>query len=258
VKLATRLTEAPVGDGSVPRFELAEWRGLGILAGVTGRGTGPEPFDLGLATDQPIGRVLDRWRAFGAAAGFGAMIVARQVHGTRVLWHDRAGGLTIFEGADGHATRSPDLLLTVSLADCIPVYLVDPVRPAIALLHSGWKGTAGRILDAGLQLLTEEAGSTVGDVLVHCGVGICESCYEVGSEVARACGRPVDGPKGLLDLRSAIAEQALAAGVAEVSISTLCPAHDHDRFFSHRASAGRDGRMVAYLGIPGRGSGAER
>jgi copper oxidase (laccase) domain-containing protein len=53
-----------------------------------------------------------------------------------------------------------------------------------------------------------------------------------------------------LDLRAVLAQQARDLGIEEVSISPWCSAEGRDRFFSHRASGGRDGRMVAYLGRP--------
>jgi copper oxidase (laccase) domain-containing protein len=82
---------------------------------------------------------------------------------------------------------------------------------------------------------------------MHCGVGICGECYEVGSEVADRFGKP-DATH--LDLRDILAQQARALGIRDVSISPWCTAQERDRFFSHRASRGSDGRMVAYLGRP--------
>ena len=84
---------------------------------------------------------------------------------------------------------------------------------------------------------------------MHCGVAICGTCYEVGSEVFEALelSPPADG-RGLLDLRAVLERQGRALGVSRVSTSDRCSAHDAADFFSHRASGGADGRMVAYLG----------
>ena len=185
------MIETPV-EGPIPRFELAGWREeLGVIAGITGRGEGGRPIDLGLGGSSPAGEVLDRWGALRRTVpGVRGIVVSRQVHGTQVLWHEDAHGLVIHEGFDGHATCSPGLLLAVTVADCIPVYLVDPVNRAVALLHAGWRGVAGGILAAGLEELGRR-GSRVENVLVHCGVGICGSCYEVGREVFAGCGLPV-------------------------------------------------------------------
>src|SRR5262245_52768271 len=158
--------------GDVPRFEIPGWQEkYGVVAGITGRGEGGgRGFDLGLWTEAPVGEVMTRWRAFRRAEpGFRATILGNQVHKTDVAWHRGGEGWVQIEGVDGHGTSTPGLLLTVTVADCIPVYLVDPVAKAIALLHSGWKGTAGRILERGVQLLVQQSGSDVNNIAVHCG-----------------------------------------------------------------------------------------
>lgn len=240
------LSEVPVGDAAVPRLELTEWADrYGLVAGITTR-----PLSLGLWSDEPVGQVIGRWRAFRAAFGarFPAIVLSHQVHGTEVQWHESLpDGWLILDGADGHATGNPGLLLTITVADCIPVYLADRQQGAIALLHAGWRGTAGGILSRGVDLLRRRGSAKTGDIVMHCGVGICGDCYEVGSEVADRFGL-VDSSH--LDLRDILAQQARGLGVRDVSISPSCSAEGRDRFFSHRASGGRDGRMVAYLGRP--------
>ena len=236
--------------GPVPRFEL-DWRQtLGIVAGITGRGNGV-PFDLGLAgVKAPVGEVLGRWRQLRESLPeFSGLVLSRQVHGTEILWHGPATGLVIREGVDGHGTETPGLLVAVTVADCVPVYVVDPVRRAVLLLHAGWRGVAGGILGKGIELLRRQ-GSSVENLLVHCGVAICGLCYEVTSEVFSACGfRPPPGGRGPLDLRAVLSGQASHSGVERVSTSQFCAKHDDSLFFSHRGSGGADGRMVAYLGL---------
>jgi YfiH family protein len=251
---AAAVLSEQVRPGDVPRFELEEWaERFGVIAGITARGDGPgRGFDLGLWTDAPAGEVMSRWRSFRAAIpGFSGVVLGTQVHKTDVVWHDRLTGWVQLEGVDGHATATPGLLLTVTVADCIPVYLVAPEKQAIALLHAGWRGTAGGILARGLEVLKLRAGIAPGDLVMHCGVGICGSCYEVGPEVLEALAlRGDDRGPWHVDLRERLAEQAEAAGIAEVSMSSWCSAHHRPLFYSHRASHGADGRMVAYLGMP--------
>ncbi|HET7604411.1 MAG TPA: polyphenol oxidase family protein [Gemmatimonadales bacterium] len=240
--------------GEVPRFELDEWaERFGVTAGITARGDGPgRGFDLGLWTDAPAGEVMGRWRAFRSAIpGFTGVVLGTQVHRTEVVWHDRLTGWVQLEGVDGHATATPGLLLTVTVADCIPVYLVAPEKRAIALLHAGWRGTAGGILKQGVEVLRAQANVQPSDLVMHCGVGICGSCYEVGPEVLEALGlRGDDRGPWHVDLRERLAEQAEEAGIAEVTVSSWCSGHHRPLFYSHRASHGTDGRMVAYLGMP--------
>lgn len=251
------LRETPIADAAVPRMELAEWATrFGVVGGITTRGRGAGGgggFSLGLWSEENVGQVMSRWRAVGATfrSRFPGLVLAHQVHGTALAWHRAAAdGWVILDGLDGHATGIRGLLLTVTVADCIPVYLAVPQKQVVALLHAGWRGVAGGVLERGVELLRREAFTRGADIVMHCGVGICGSCYEVGSEVlSEFSGRAEPGP-GHLDLRSVLVQQAQALGLSDVSVSPWCSAHDRDRFFSHRASGGRDGRMVAYLGMP--------
>ena len=215
-----------MADASVPRLELREWaERFGLVAGVTARGHG---FSLGLWSAESVGQVMTRWRAFRAAlqGSFPAAVLSHQVHGTEVRWHDTpADGWLLLEGIDGHATARPGLLLTVTVADCIPIYLAAPQKGAVALLHAGWRGIAAGILERGVGVLRRQAFVKSAEIVMHCGVGICGSCYEVGSEVAGALtGAATPGPVRV-DLRGLLVGQARALGIEAVSVSPWCTAH---------------------------------
>jgi YfiH family protein len=193
---------------------------------------------------------MNRWLAFRRAMPeFPAVVLGNQVHGVELKQLDEGVGWIQVQGIDGWITTKPGLLLTVTIADCIPVYLVAPGR-GVALLHAGWRGTAGAIVKRGIEGLTQATKTPVDHFVMHCGVGICGSCYEVGSEVLEGCGLPVYG-KGPwhLDLRDQLVSQGRQAGVRRITVSSWCSAHDRPTFFSHRASRGEDGRMVAYIGM---------
>ena len=277
--------EQPAPDPAVPRMELREWADrFGIVAGITTRGgragAGDPGFSLGLWSEEHVGQVMSRWRAVRAAVRqqFPGVILAHQVHGTAVQWYEHGtDGWLIVDGIDGHVTGARGTLLTVTVADCVPVYLAVPGKQVVALLHAGWRGTAGQILERGVEVLKRAALVRSTEIVMHCGVGICGACYEVGSEVIErlaparvprvneadaGVGTPgrrpavhrADGPSSHVDLREILARQASELGVAEVSVSPWCSAHDRDHFFSHRASGGRDGRMIAYVGLPATGA----
>ncbi len=239
------------GEASVPRFELAEWRSTyGVVAGITGRAGA---FDLGLTSPDPMRIVMDRWTTFLEChnSGFSGVVVSFQPHGSAVGVHrSRWQGVTVASGLDGHATDVPGVLIGVTVADCIPVYLLHPGTGAVAVLHAGWRGIVAGILEHGIETLCDLASATVDELLMHCGVGICGACYEVGPEVYQevtGCGASASGP---LDLRTILSDRALARGLTQVTTSAWCSAHDEDRFYSHRASGGVAGRMLAYIGHP--------
>jgi YfiH family protein len=133
--------------------------------------------------------------------------------------------------------------LGVTIADCVPVFLAHP-SGTVGLLHAGWRGTAGKILSAGLAMMRAD-GLALRDVRVHMGPAICGRCYEVGPDVYKQItGRESSGPK-TVDLREMLALEARAAGVMHVSISARCTRCDNDVHFSHRAGDG--GRQVAAI-----------
>jgi YfiH family protein len=243
--------------GAVPLYRHPGWaeRFPWLLQGTTARGEVSPPFDLRLSGTLPVHEVLGRWRLLREALGFPAAVHAYQVHGARVLYHEAAAAaaLLLADDADGHATRAPGVLLTVSVADCIPISLVDPERRAVALLHGGWRGVAAGIVERGIALLAERAGSRAESLYLHFGPAICGRCYEVGAEVHEALGLARPSAPTPIDLRALAAERALACGVpaAQVSLSAFCTRCPGSPFFSHRAGCGE--RQVGVLGLTGGG-----
>ncbi|HYJ78519.1 MAG TPA: polyphenol oxidase family protein [Longimicrobiaceae bacterium] len=224
-----------------------------LVQGTTGRGTGAEPFDLGLAGAQPVGEVLPRWRKLRAATDAQVVAHSRQVHGAAVCVHrgESAPGILLMDGFDGHVTARPGLVATVGVADCIPVSVVDPEHRAVALLHAGWRGVAAGIVERGMELLAREWASRPAQLWVHCGPAICGECYEVGPEVHAAIHPrreppPIPAP---IDLRAAVAERVAELGIpaAQVSLSRHCTRCGPPDFFSHRG--GSPARQMGVLGI---------
>lgn len=242
-----RTVREPLGpDPAVPLYSVPEWRERfpWLVHGTTGRG-GDHSFDLGLFGETPVGTALGRWRALRDRLAVPRAVHSRQVHGPVVMEHgDPTPGLYVTEGRDGHVTGTPGILLTVSLADCVPISLVDPRRRRVALLHGGWRGTAAEIVGRGLDLL----GSDPSDLHAHLGPAICGRCYEVGPEVHQALGLPVPAHPSPVDVRAVQATELVEAGVAAERITvsghcTLCG----DGFFSHRG--GSTARQLGVLAI---------
>jgi polyphenol oxidase len=255
---AATLRELSV-SGDIPRYEIPGWRErYGVVAGITARGSElGRGFDLGLWSNQPVGEVMSRWLAFRREmAEFDTVALGNQIHGVELMTVQRGPGWIHLQGIDGWIATTPNILLTVTIADCIPVYLVAP-GTGVALLHAGWRGAAGGILPRGIERLSSTVGCSPTEVVMHCGIGICGACYEVGSEVLHGCGLPAEGSGPWhLDLRDYLVSQAVALGLTRITASPWCSAHDRPAFYSHRASSGTDGRMAGYIGMAEkRGSG---
>lgn len=244
-QVGTVVRESPGTWGRISGVQVAEWAGsYGVLAGITDRTT-----DFRLAA-RGVPVSFDGLLV-GVGNAFRSIVVSRQVHGAEVHVHEvPEPGVHRLEGVDGHVTGHPGVLLAVTVADCVPVYLAHPESGGLALLHAGWRGIAAGLLEAGLRAMVQVAGCTSRDLVMHCGPAICGDCYEVGPEVVEALGGGRPSGRATVDLRATLVERAAQAGVARATISGWCTAHDRERFHSHRASAGGDGRQVAILGHP--------
>ncbi len=166
------------------------------------------------------------------------------------------------EPIDGLVTNIPGACLAVYGADCPPVYIVDPVKHAIALVHAGWKGTLGKIPKVAVEMMISEFGCNPSDMYAAIGPSICESCYEMGDEVydvfAEQWSRadtdailkrhPVQGgsssisdeyPDGKyhLDLWKANRMTLERCGIASdrIAVTNICTCCNSDEFYSYRA-----------------------
>jgi YfiH family protein len=229
----------PPGDvESVPQFSA-----FGVRAFTTTRAVG----SFGTGSTEPVKEVMGRWdalRATLAADGGRRLATAAQVHGDRVVEH--APG---WEGwlrgpqADGHIAPERGTAVAVTIADCVPVFIAHP-SGVVAALHSGWRGTAARIVERAIAQLGAR-GLKPPELQIHLGPAVCGRCYEVSPEVIQTLtGKLVERPQPV-DLRGLIADHARAAGVRQISTSASCTRHNNDRFFSHRA--GDPGRQVAVI-----------
>lgn len=223
--------------------KVEEFAPFGIRAFTTTRASG----SFGLASEEPAAQVMKRWRQLREELmpGGARLVSATQVHGARVIAH-KAGweGWLRVDEADGHVSTDRGLALVVTVADCVPVFIAHP-SGAASILHSGWRGTAARIIEHGIDALAQR-GFTISELRVHLGPAICGTCYEVGGDVYRqVTGRDSSGARVCIDLRSVIADHARAAGVRHITISPFCTRCDNDRFYSHRA--GDAGRQIGVI-----------
>jgi YfiH family protein len=186
---------------------------------------------------------------------------------------------------DGLITNTPELLVGVQTADCLPVILVDKRHKAVGVFHAGWRGTIKRIVEKGAGAMRLWFGTMPRDLQATIGPGIHACCYEIGAEVreqfesqfeyaasifreiqesdpvrekypllfltARAPGHSVLPKKIFLDLVEANRRQLLGIGVSakNITASLLCTSCNPKLLFSYRAEKGVTGRMMAVVGV---------
>ncbi|HSC20582.1 MAG TPA: peptidoglycan editing factor PgeF [Solirubrobacterales bacterium] len=205
-------------------------------------GVSEPPFDqlnLGILTDDDPEAVTENRHRLAAALGLEPeqVVIALQVHGTRLVEHPYEGSIP---EADGHVVTEPGPAPMVLAADCLPVALYGP--GGLAMVHAGWRGLAGGIV--GLAAEAVEATSAA----IGPGIGPC--CYEVGEEVLDAFA-DLDGiaTGRMLDLPEVARRRLAEAGVERVESAGLCTSCERELFFSHRRDHGRTGRQagIAWL-----------
>uniref|UniRef100_Q3ANW9 Purine nucleoside phosphorylase n=1 Tax=Chlorobium chlorochromatii (strain CaD3) TaxID=340177 RepID=Q3ANW9_CHLCH len=210
-------------------------------------------------TDNPT-CVLENRERLCAALGieYQNLVTADQVHGTNIYVAYEAGH---YSGYDAFITNQPNRYLCIFTADCYPVLLYDPHHKAVAAIHAGWKGSAGKIVLKTLHAMQTHFGTVPGNCLAYIGAGISGSAYEVGMDVAHhfandvlCSGCAIEGTnehKALLDLRKENYRQLLEAGIPSMHIeqSPYCTFRESDLFFSYRRDNGVTGRMVALIGL---------
>lgn len=221
-----------------------DFAAFGTLAFTTNRVFG----SVSTGTNEPVREVISRWDAIRSALavdyGVQRLATAAQVHGNRIIVHEPTWhGWLRGNAADGHIAFVGQVGMAITVADCVPVFIAHPAGPA-AILHSGWRGTAARIVEVAIDRM-EEQGLAPRSLHMHLGPAICGKCYEVSAEVAtQLLGEPVSAPR-TVDLRALITDHAHARGVEYITTTPSCTKCDNDRFFSHRA--GDAGRQVAVI-----------
>jgi YfiH family protein len=213
-----------------------------------------ESLNLGALTDDDPLKVVENRRlaceAVGADSATATM--AWQHHGAEVRQAEPRGVVTPgtqFDRCDGLWSDRPGQAMMLVTADCLPIALgrANGSKPALSVLHVGWRGLLAGIVAQGANALGG------GQLTAAIGPGIGPCCYEVGEEVREPFRAAYGGEvvtDGRLDRWSA-AEQALrAAGCDEVERTDLCTYCHPELFFSHRRDRGRTGRqgVVGYIG----------
>lgn len=200
----------------------------GIVHGFTLRVPGiPMSLDKLEALARLDGVHRDIRQAYGAGAF--PFITAQQVHGRSIGVIDQPTTTArCFEGCDGLITDQRGVCLGIYVADCCAVYLVDPVRGALGLVHSGRKGTELGVVVTAIRAMEQRFGSRSSDIVVQLSPCIRPPHYEsdFASEIARQCGE---------------------LGVTAVNDCGICTGCDLSRYYSYRMEKGRTGRMLAFL-----------
>jgi len=220
---------APAAESAVEFFPSLSELSL-VRHGFIGRVSG-----IDVATDraEALRRLDATHRTLRANLGLAAysFATAEQVHGSEVAVIDQPlSGERCFDGADGLITNQVGVSLGIYVADCCAIFLVDPVRRCLGLVHSGRKGTEHAIVERAIGTMREQFGSASRDLVVQLSPCIRPPHYEV-------------------DFAAEIVRQVRGSGVEKVYDTGRCTACNLSRYYSYRAEKARTGRMLALLAL---------
>ena len=205
----------------------------------------------------------ENWSRVAHALGHGRaedVALLSQVHGDEVVCVDAPQGphRTVAE-ADGAFTTVPGVILTVRVADCVPVLFGAPWGVGVA--HAGWRGAASGVAQKVALMLATAGGDSIAAIRAAVGPHISSEVYEVGEEVVEALRKirvPDDvflrkrpGARPTVDLGSAVEWQLREIGVKSVERVKHCTVLDR-RFFSHRRDGAGTGRSAGVIVMTGR------
>lgn len=215
--------------------------------------------------------VRENYGRIARAVGFlpEDLVFSHQTHTTNVRRADEADrgiGFTRpleYSDVDGLITDCPGLVMATFYADCVPLFFVDPVKKAVGLSHSGWRGTAGKIGKVTVEAMCREFGSNPADITGAVGPSICQDCYEVSEDVIEEFSSSFDDKyhdslfykkengKYQLDLWKANELIMEEAGLKKqnIYVTDICTCCNPELLYSHRASGGKRGNLAAFLGI---------
>jgi YfiH family protein len=273
-----------VGFLQVPAFSAVPWLIHGFSTSQGGASTlnGSKVLNLGFTEWDPRENVQKNRKLFQSALNANelTLVSLKQFHSDVVCGFSSAPHGPC--SADASISNTPNLLLGIQTADCVPILLLDPKKRAVAAVHAGWRGTLQRIVEKTIGRMKMEFRTAPSDLLAAIGPAIGGCCYEVGTEVAAAFHsqfsnapewfdelRTGDEPNPLqwlnqfppghqpppknvrLDLRKANRAQLLAAGLSpqNIFVSDLCTACRPDLLFSYRKQGSESGRMMSVIGI---------
>lgn len=229
-----------------------------IIFGMSTRNGGVSPGKFGLNMSFRVGDVSENVctnrKLFFDALGVDIKNIAfpYQEHTNIVQVVD---SVSEFERCDALVTSKQNIFLAISVADCAPIILFDPISKVIVGIHAGWKGTVQRITEKAVKLLQNQFGVQPKNIIAFIGpsAGVC--CYEVEEEVAsqfpKECVNRKNNQKFLLDVKRTNMIQLLENGLLKehIEIHEDCTISKSDLYHSYRQDGIESGRMLAVIGI---------
>lgn len=179
------------------------------------------------------------------------LAIPQQVHSGNVKVISAPG---FYPDTDALITTEKELFLIISTADCFSILIHDDKRPAVAAVHSGWRGTQKKILTSVISTLLSETGCNQNDLHFFIGPGICKEHFEVGKDVSEMFDKKyvtLKNGKYFVDLNEHILDQLRSFDIpsTQIDISPYCTFEEAGYLHSYRRDKTNSGRMFSVIGM---------
>lgn len=184
------------------------------------------------------------------------LVSAEIVHGNEIDVVKKTGGGKVVKNADGLITQSKELYLSITSADCLPIFLFEPKKEIVGMIHAGWRSLEKNILANAVGKIKEIGGKTE-NILAGIGPAICQKHYEIGKEVASKFEKypgvvEKENKKLFLDIKKIAEIQFLELGLNKynIEISLECTFELPEKYFSARRDKKKEiEAMMAVIGM---------
>ncbi len=179
------------------------------------------------------------------------IVYQKQIHSNIVSYASKPGNIG---ESDALITDIPNLALSISTADCTPIFIYDKKNKVIAGVHSGWRGTAQKILLETLNRLKSDFNSECENLYVYIAPSISQEKYEIGSEVAEKFDDKyllITNDKIYLNVAGVNYDILLNFGVkkSNIQFSNLCSYKMKNLLHSYRRDGLHSGRTLAVIAM---------
>ncbi|MEO8512944.1 MAG: peptidoglycan editing factor PgeF [Ignavibacteria bacterium] len=229
-----------------------------IIHGVSTKAGGTPPYynNLSKHVGDSIDDVMQNRARFFGLLGIAetTLVHGNQVHSDGIAVVTKPG---LYSETDALITSQTGLNLVISVADCMPVMILDPVKNIIANIHSGWRGTQKNVAVKTIDVMKKEFGCKTRDMLVFMGPAISKKNFEVDKDVAEmfppqyVSVKPDSPCKFNVDTGQMVYDNLIASGILHDNIerSPLCTYDETESLHSYRRDKSASGRMFAVIGM---------
>lgn len=188
---------------------------------------------------------------------FEKVISANLVHGVNVEVVGNKDEGKFIEKTDGFVTKKRDVFLTVTVADCLPVFLWTEKTNGVGILHAGWRSVVGGIVEEGIEKLKNLVGCKFDEIFLKIGPSIRPCCFEVGDKVLKSFEEfpeviEVREDQKYINLQKVVKQIALKRGLLEknIDVKCVCTSCASGKYFSYRRDKPKKIQaMMAGIGI---------